>query len=190
MKARKLSPAIKGNITKMFKKGVLLPEIKRIVSEKFPKITTERLKTVLRSHFMGLCDELWSEAVKLKAGDICIVDKRPCTLNSHHLIGRSNFKYRWDVDNGVSLGIYRHTMAHDMAAHGSTSATQAFAGWMIAHRSSQWLWFIDHRHDHENIKVDVYFLLETAERLEKYIADLRANAKPDILARKKVTDEN
>ena len=189
-KAKKLPPALKGQITKLFKGGMELPDIKAIIAEKFPKITTERIKTVLRAHFMNLCDNLWSEAVKLKAGNICIVDKKAdCMLNSHHLIGRSNYKYRWEVNNGVCLGVYRHTMAHDMAAHGSTSATQAFAAWMIDNRPQQWAIFQFRLEDWKftEIKIDVYFLLGTMTRLEAEIETLRNQPKADITARKKVT---
>ena len=185
-KAKKLPPALKTRITKLFKQGMLLPDIKAEIEVKFPKINIQRIKTVLKAHFMGYCDSLWSEAVKLKAGNICIIDKKPCSLNAHHLIGRSNYKYRWDVENGVCLGSYRHLFAHDMAAHGSTSATQRFADWMITHRLEQWARFQGNLNDHEIIKVDVYFLLETAKRLEAEIEQLKNKPKVNILARKKV----
>jgi hypothetical protein len=187
-KALKLPPALKTRITKLFKQGVLLPEIKAEIELKFPKINIPRIKTVLKAHFMDHCDTLWSEAVKLKAGNICIVDKKPCSLNAHHMIGRGNYKYRWDVDNGLCLGVYRHTMAHDMSAHGSTSATQAFADWMEENASDRWQWFQGHRYDHELIKVDVYFLLETAKRLEAEIKELKSKPKVNIMERKKVTE--
>lgn len=182
----KLPGPIKGNITKMFKKGMLLPEIKKAIEPVFPKITIQRIKTVLRSHFMELCDELWSEAVKLKAGNVCVISKKPGTLNSHHLIGRLNYKFRWDIDNGVCLGAYRHTLANNLAAHGSTDATLRFRYWMMNHQRSQWIQFQDNMDDHETIKVDVYYLLETAKRLEAEIEALRDKPKGDILARKKV----
>ena len=185
-KKNKLPPAIKGNITKLFKQGKELPEIRAIINEKSLNITIQRIKTVLRSHFMGLCDELWAEAVKLKAGNKCVIEGACDSLNSHHLIGRSNYKYRWDVDNGVSLSTYRHTMAHDMAAHGSTSATVAFVQWLGRKRPEQWIWFLDHKDDHTIIKVDIYHLLDTAKRLKVEIETLRNQPKPDLLARKKV----
>jgi hypothetical protein len=185
-KTRKIPPAIKGQITKLFKAGMLLPDLKVKIAEKLPWVTTERIKTVLKAHFMDHCDHLWSEAVKLKAGNICIIDQKRCSLNSHHLIGRINYKYRWDVDNGVCLGIYRHTLAHDMAAHGSTAATLAFATRMENSQPMQWAWFQDHRYDHEMIKVDVYYLLETAKRLEKEIEALKNSPQVDILERRKV----
>ena len=185
-KAKKLPPALKTRITKLFKQGVLLPEIKAEIALKFPKINIPRIKTVLRSHFLDHCDELWRQAVYLKGNHMCPIDMKKCGLNAHHLIGRGNYKYRWDTENGICLGIYRHNMAHDMAAHGSTSATQAFAEWMEESEPEQWQLFQERRNDPEKITVDVYFLLETAKRLEAEIELLKNRPKVDIMARKKV----
>ncbi len=181
----KLSGALKGKITKMFKKGLLLPAIRKAIEPEFPDINTQRIKTVLRAHFMELCDDLWAVAVKLKAGNRCIIDNSAKTLNAHHLIGRSNYKFRWDIDNGVCLGAYRHRLADDMAAHGSTAATARFMDWMQQNRLSQWMLMRANMLDPELIKCDVYFLLETAKRLEGEIWKMKNAPRPDILARKK-----
>jgi hypothetical protein len=185
-KAKKLPPALKTRITKLFKGGMLLPDIMVEIEPKFAKINIPRIKTVLKAHFLGHCDTLWAEAVKLKAGNICIIDRKPCSLNAHHLIGRSNYKYRWDIENGLSLGIYRHTMANDLCAHGSTSATHAFAIRIMLDYPKRWKWFQEHCVDQEHITVTVYYLLETAQRLEKEIEDLKKKPKVDIMARRKV----
>jgi len=178
-KAKKISAGTKGYITKLFKQGKTLPEIKEITDVPVP-----RIKTILKKHLMEVCDKLWSEAVKLEADNICLVDKKPCNTNSHHMIGRSNYKYRWVLANGLCLGAYRHSMANDMAAHGSTSATQAFADWLARNASKRWQWFEEHRYDHELIKVDVFFLLDTMRRLEQQI-ELLKDKKPDLLARRR-----
>jgi hypothetical protein len=186
-KAKKLSPALKGRITKLFKGGMLLPDIKEtLLVEKDTDIPIPRIKTVLRSHFLGHCDDLWAEAVKLKAGNLCIIDRLPATLNAHHLIGRSNYKFRWNVLNGVCLSSYRHMLANDLCAHGSTSATKRFASWMANHRTGQWATFLNRMNDTEKIKVDVYFLLETERQLTRQIEALKNKPKPDLLARRKV----
>ena len=67
-------------------------------------------------------DLLWAKAVKLLAGNQCeIVTDRRCPnkggegkghgLNSHHIIGRSNFNVRWDVNNGVALCVKHHVFS-------------------------------------------------------------------------------
>ena len=182
----KLKPSTKSRITKLFKSDKELPEIRKILKSEGVDVAIAQIKTVLRKYLMKHCDHLWSHAVKLKAGNICIIDRKPCSLNSHHLRGRSNYKFRWDIDNGVCLGVYRHTMASDMAAHGSTSATEAFAEKMEEIRPEQWARFQKNREDHEKIKVDVYYLLETAKRLEAEIKEIENNPKVDILRRRKV----
>ncbi len=185
-KTKKLPPALKCRITKLFKGGMLLPDIKADIEPKFPKINIPRIKTVLRGHFLERCDILWAYAVKLEAGELCVIDRTRTTLNAHHLVGRDNYKFRWVVDNGVCLGCHRHTMSHEMAAHGSTSATKRFASWMANHRTGQWATFLNRMNDPEKIRVDVYFLLETEQQLEAEIEALKSKPKTDILARKKV----
>ncbi len=182
----KLRPSTKTRITKLFKQDTDLPEIRKLLKFEGFTVSTVQIKAVLRKYFIKYCDNLWANAVKLTAGNLCIIDRTANTLNAHHLIGRKNFKFRWDIDNGVCLGAYRHMLDGDMAAHGSTSATQEFASWMIAHRLGQWATFQGRRNDNEKITVDVYFLLETAKRLESELARLKSQPKVDLLAREKV----
>ena len=67
-------------------------------------------------------DILWAKAVKLRAKNQCeiVTDKR-CSnrsgegqgkgLNAHHIIGRSNFNVRWDIENGVALCVGHHVFS-------------------------------------------------------------------------------
>jgi len=187
-KRNKLSAATKTRITKLFKQGKLMPEIKTTVLEEYPnlKITTERIKTVLRKHLFGLCDDLWSEAVKLRDGGRCVISKKNTGLNSHHLIGRNNYFYRWDINNGVTLAADHHTLGGNIAAHGATDVTERFAEWMEENRMEQWEWFQLHKNNKQSSKLDVYTLLAVKKRLENVIERLKSQPKADILARKKV----
>ena len=67
-------------------------------------------------------DVLWAKAVKLLAQNRCeIVTNKRCQnvngfgkghgLNAHHIIGRSNFNVRWDVNNGVALCVKHHVFS-------------------------------------------------------------------------------
>lgn len=69
-------------------------------------------------------DVLWAKAVKLRANNRCEVvmsDGKRCVnmggkgkgkgLNAHHIIGRSNFNVRWDVENGVALCVKHHVFS-------------------------------------------------------------------------------
>ena len=70
-------------------------------------------------------DVLWAKAVKLIAKNRCEVvtdgvykrcenrggEGQGHGLNAHHIIGRSNFNVRWDVDNGVAVCVKHHVFS-------------------------------------------------------------------------------
>jgi len=67
-------------------------------------------------------DVLWAKAVKLIAHNRCeVVTTGRCQnvggagqghgLNAHHIVGRSNFNVRWDVDNGVAVCVKHHVFS-------------------------------------------------------------------------------
>ena len=179
----------KTKITKLFKAGQTIPEIKAAVIDAYPKITPESIRTVVRKHISGLCDELWSKAVKIRDGNKCVISNKSSGLNSHHLIGRGNKKYRWTVENGVTLAADHHTLGNDVAAHGATDVTDRFSDWMKDNRPEQWAWFQSHRDDHEIVQVDIFQLLEISNRLKTEIEEAKSRPMPDIMARKAVRNE-
>lgn len=65
-----------------------------------------------------ICDELWSEAVKLRAGNKCEICQKTERLNSHHIITRNNYNVRYDLENGVCLCVGHH-MTGLFSAHGN-----------------------------------------------------------------------
>ena len=60
-----------------------------------------------------VCDELWSKAVKKRAGYKCEYCGKETTLQSHHMIPRTNYATRYMLENGVCL-CYKH---HFFFAH-------------------------------------------------------------------------
>lgn len=55
------------------------------------------------------CDLLWAKAVKARAGHRC--EKENCQnkdLQAHHVISRTNYALRFDVENGVCLCTSHH----------------------------------------------------------------------------------
>lgn len=183
----KIPPPVKGHITKLFKAGKSLPEIKEAVVGKFPKITLTRIRVVLKDHLFGLCDELWAEAVKIRDDGKCVISNKPTGLNSHHLIGRDNKHFRWTIINGVTLASDHHTLGNRVAAHGATDQTVRFAEWMVWNRREQWQWFLEHKENHTICKVDIFALLKIAEGLREYIESPRFDQRGNPLARKKIT---
>ena len=48
-------------------------------------------------------DKLWGEIIKAKDGHKCQKCGNAAYLNAHHIVGRSNYKVRWEVENGITL---------------------------------------------------------------------------------------
>jgi len=68
-----------------------------------------------RQETIKLCESLWSELIKVRAGKRCEFTGRKGTLHSHHIIRKGTYGLRakFDPDNGISLLVERHDMAHD-----------------------------------------------------------------------------
>ncbi len=72
------------------------------------KSSSEYSRTVRRKgKLLGkkVCDRLWSSIIRArlesKACELCGETKY--RLNAHHLISRQSLKYRWDLNNGISI---------------------------------------------------------------------------------------
>jgi len=61
--------------------------------------------------------KLWAEIVKLRAGNKCEYPKcyRTQNLNAHHLYTRAKKSTRYDLDNGISLCSFHHTLGAESA---------------------------------------------------------------------------
>lgn len=55
-----------------------------------------------------ICDALWAEAVKKKAGYVCEYCGAEKSLQAHHIISRVHWPIRYDLENGVCLCRYHH----------------------------------------------------------------------------------
>lgn len=79
------------------------------------------------------CDAIWAKAVKARAGYKC--EKENCNnkdLQSHHVVSRTNYALRFDIENGVCLCTYHHLFwAHKDAL--------AFAEWIATKRDIPYL---------------------------------------------------
>ena len=54
------------------------------------------------------CDRLWSYLVKLKAGFKSELSGKTGGLDSHHLLGKPNYRLRYEVSNGMCLTSGEH----------------------------------------------------------------------------------
>lgn len=54
------------------------------------------------------CDDLWAEWVKLRDGRKCVVCTTEFELQSHHVISRTVWALRYEIDNGLTMCYYHH----------------------------------------------------------------------------------
>lgn len=78
------------------------------------------------------CDLLWAKAVKARAGYKCEKSGQTNELQAHHIIPRTNYALRWDLENGVCLTKYEHLF---WAHHDGV----AFAKWIATKRDLKYL---------------------------------------------------
>jgi len=100
-------------------------------------------------------DENWSLAIRL-LHQKCEICGKPGTflksgykiggLNAHHLIGRSHYKFRHDLNNGVCLCVHCHHFRKDLSPHaGSIIGVTNFIEWMAKNKPAQWAWFLHYK---------------------------------------------
>lgn len=158
---------VKAKIVRLYTGGLTVGQVKAALREGYPKITTDCIHSILRKWFIVRADELWAVAVK-RVGH-CEISLKTGNLEAHHLIGRDNYLFRWDLKNGVCLSSYHHRFAPDMAAHGSTEATAAFAIWMEEYKPEQWQWYLEHKDCQDICKPTIDDLVHICKELDTTI---------------------
>jgi hypothetical protein len=112
-------------------------------------------------------DDIWSEIIKIKAGNKCEFEN--CTkttyLNSHHIFSRTNLSLRWDINNGICLCSGHHLLKND-SAH---KAPIEFIEWLKIKRGENWYNYLRKKYRENSKKIDY---LEIKKELEKIKEDL------------------
>ena len=103
---------------------------------KFKKIPTSKGK--------GFCDDLWADMVKIRDGHKCIICGHLENLNSHHLVSRRVFNYRWNVGNGITICPLHHEFGIEFSAH---TAPWALEAWMKENRQEQYALWVNNRNN-------------------------------------------
>lgn len=80
-----------------------------------------------KSTLANKCDKKWSYLVKLARGNKCAYCGKKTYLNSHHLFTRTNYATRFDLDNGICLCSWHHTLNSNFSAH---KTPLEFAEWI------------------------------------------------------------
>lgn len=80
-------------------------------------------------------DDVWSQLVKLKAGNKCEVCGKTNNLNSHHLYSRAKKSVRWDTMNGICLCVAHH-IGSGFSAH---KTPNDFTYWLEERKGKSWM---------------------------------------------------
>lgn len=80
-------------------------------------------------------DDIWSQLVKLRAGNKCEVCGSTQHLNSHHIYSRAKMSVRWNVENGICLCVGHH-VGTSFSAH---KTPLDFINWLIGYKSNDYL---------------------------------------------------
>jgi hypothetical protein len=106
------------------------------------------------------CDELWTKIVKARDNNQCAICGKTEYLNAHHLISRKVFKFRWKIDNGISLCPSHHEFSVELSPH---NAPWNFEIWLKENRPEQYSQHCLDRKDISSIKTnydEIYYYLE------------------------------
>ena len=91
-----------------------------------------------KTSLLKQCDKLWSEKIKERAGRKCEVCGNTKYVQAHHIIPRTNYALRHDLENGVALCRKHHLYwAHKDALD--------FGLWIAEIRDIEYLQMTRHR---------------------------------------------
>jgi len=142
-------------------------------------------KKLPKSRGRNFCDDLWSTLVKLRDENKCMICGSTELINSHHLISRRVFRYRWDTNNGVSVCPKCHEFSLILSFHTSPWSTEE---WMKNNRQDQYSKWVENRNniseEFETEYDEIYYRLEQEykektgnyfriERISSYLLSLK-----------------
>jgi len=76
----------------------------------------------------------WSLAIRSRDGWNCVICGSPAHTNAHHIIPREHKKYKFDLDNGITLCTKHHKFSRQISAHNNP---MAFFLWLQRYRYAQ-----------------------------------------------------
>jgi len=130
-------------------------------------------------HWKKKADDLWSLIVRSvghceicgREGQLTKEGKPVKGLNAHHLIGRSNLKYRHDLNNGICLCVRCHkwstefkvphvtpdgigTCNFKIAAHGDLDQQRCFWEWIEVSKPATYKWYQEAKENKKTVDID------------------------------------
>lgn len=84
-----------------------------------PKLSKlkKRQADVNSTYWRARADKVWSEVVRNRAGNKCEVCRSADHVQAHHLVDRSVWQLRHDVENGLCLCPLHHKYSRFVSAH-------------------------------------------------------------------------
>lgn len=76
----------------------------------------------------------WSLAIRERDGHNCVICGSQFHPNAHHIVPREIKKYKFDLDNGITLCTKHHKFSRKISAHNNP---MAFFLWLQKYRYSQ-----------------------------------------------------
>ena len=76
-------------------------------------------------------DIAWSKAIKERDNGCVIGVDCKGYLNAHHIVPREHRKWRWELDNGLTLCVKHHKFCIKLSAHRNAPS---FLAWLHRHR--------------------------------------------------------
>jgi len=98
-------------------------------------------------------DRAWKEAPGPNYCEVCQsigIANLSHRINNHHLISRTNLRYRHVLMNRVRLCATHHSLGNyqtDICAHGDSKQSEGFVGWLRENKPEQYQWWMDHKDD-------------------------------------------
>jgi len=80
-----------------------MPKIDDLNIEAPPRLKFSKKKHRKHKDIKIRCDNLWAQIVKLKAGMKSEWSGKTENLHAHHLVGKSNYRLRYEIENGICL---------------------------------------------------------------------------------------
>lgn len=96
----------------------------------------------MKNKLMKINDSLWAMAVKKRAGNVSEISGKTGSLHAHHIVGKPNYRLRYELDNGICLTAGEHFFtAHNAGrVEDFRKKVMALRGKDIFERLSQLKW--------------------------------------------------
>jgi len=95
-------------------------------------------------------DKMWKQKVKDRDNWTCqVCNKKSTNVNAHHILPRGLKGMRWDINNGITLCAYHHTLGN-WSAHKNAIW---FFGWLNENKQQTLRYIIAKLSQYEKVRI-------------------------------------